>query len=241
MLESNNKPIIIGVGGYSRSGKDTFVKIGRKILEQNGYTTSKLAFADELKNEVQQMLDINHFNLNVKTDDTTEKNKIRPLLVWWGCARRNLGDGKYWVDKIDEQIKHEAWVHMNDPKHVIFISDVRFPNEADWLHENWGGWFVHLKKYSMVRIPVLKDVPYRKLEVKDDWGIFFDKAPNSEEAENDPLCQSKSDYKLELENTIERELRLNNNKITVESLIDNTYLNEEIKLCLIKCPFLTLK
>ncbi len=232
MLESSNKPIVIGCSGYARSGKDTFVKVASKILRENGYTTSKLAFADELKNEVQQMLDINHFNLNVKTDDTTEKNKIRPLLVWWGCARRNLGDEKYWVDKIDKQIENESWIHVNDPKHVIFISDVRFPNEATWLHEKWGGWLVHLKKYS-----VLKD----DRKTTGEYLFAYDGAPNSEEAENDPLCYKQSDYKLELENVIEREFRLNNNIITVESLVDNSYLNEEIKLCLTKCPFLTLK
>ena len=44
-----------------------------------------------------------------------------------------------------------------------------------------------------------------------------------------------------LENVIQREQRINGIKITTDDLIDNTYLNEEIKLCLTKCPFLTIK
>ncbi len=232
-----SKPIIIGVGGYARAGKDTFVKIAIKILKENGYNPIRLAFADQLKYEIDPFLK-QFYGISAWTDKSEEKLIIRPLLVAHGCQKRIQTDGKYWVDTIDKKIEHETFT-----SDVVLVSDCRFPNEVDWVHNKWGGWFVHLKKYSMVKIPILKDNGShgQKLEVKDDWCMFFDKAPNSEEAENDPICEKKSDYNLSLENTIERELRLNNIKITPDSLIDNTYLNKEIKLCLTKCPFLTIK
>jgi len=228
-----NKPIVIGVGGFARAGKDTFVKVARKILTENGYSSEKLAFADALKIEIGPFIK-EFYGIDVWTDNTEEKTVIRPLLVAHGCQKRFQTNGKYWVDKVDEQIQHISSIR-DVSKHVIFISDCRFPNEVNWTHEKWGGWFVHIKRYSMVQF-------YDKYGDDDGDPIrIFDKAPNDEEAKNDPICQQNADYHLELETVIERELRVNGNKITTDDLMDNTYLNEEIKLCLTKCPFLTIK
>ena len=223
-----NKPIVIGVGGFARSGKDTFVKIAKKILKENGYNPIKLAFADAVKEDMDAFLKEN-YNISAWTDDTEDKKIIRPFLVAHGCGKRLQTDGKYWIDKVNEEIER---IHCED---VVFVSDCRFPNEVDWIHEKLGGWFVHVKKYS--------EIPLSSAGGQQGDGTFkkFDDAPNDEEAKNDPLCEQKADYKLEMENAIEREQRLKGIKITVDSLVDNTYLNEEIKLCLSKCPFLTLR
>ncbi len=230
-----NKPIVIGVGGFARAGKDTFVKVARKILTENGYSSEKFAFADALKNEIGPFIK-EFYGIDVWTDNTEEKALIRPLLVAHGCQKRIQTNGKYWVDKVDEQIEKIASVR-DMKKHVVFISDCRFPNEVTWAHERWGGWFVHLKKYTHGAIcdgvpPLLRELKAVKV---------FDVAPNDEEAKNDPICEKNADYRLELENIIEREQRLSGIKITTESVVDNTYLNDEIKLCLTKCPFLTIK
>lgn len=222
-----NKPIVIGVGGFARSGKDTFVKIAKKILKKNGYTPIKLAFADAVKEDMDTFLKEN-YNISAWTDDTEEKKIIRPFLVSHGCGKRLQTEGKYWIDKVNEEIER---IHCED---VAFISDCRFPNEVDWIHEKWGGWFVHLKKYSISDLHTASGEYYLGQKL-------YDVAPNEEEATNDPICEKKADYKLEMENAIEREQRLKGIKITVDSLVDNTYLNEEIKLCLSKCPFLTLR
>jgi hypothetical protein len=225
MTEPN--PIIIGVGGMARSGKDTFVKIARKILKENGYSSIKLAFADALKEEIDPFLREN-YSISAWTDIDEEKTIIRPFLVAHGCGKREQSNGTYWVNKINDAIDI---IHFTED--VVFISDCRFPNEVDWVHDKWGGWFVHLKKYT---------------HVEGGYGLgegfthkMFDMPPNEEESIQDPICESKADYKLELENAIEREKRLAGNTIVAESLIDNTYLNNEIKLCLMKCPLLNIK
>jgi len=231
-MNEKNKPIVIGVGGLARSGKDTFVKIARKILKEHGYSSIKLAFADALKEEIDPFL-VQNYGISAWTDDTEQKKIIRPFLVAHGCGKRQQTNGQYWIDKLDGEIE------IIKCEEVILISDCRFPNEVDWVH-NKGGWFVHLKKYSMksnfLELNALgMDVSKSEIVKK------YDPPPNEEEAIQDPICEKKSDFCLEMENAIERELRLTGNKITVDSLIDNTYLNNEIKLCLSKCPLLTLE
>lgn len=222
------KPIVIGVGGFARSGKDTFVKVAKQVLKDNGYSCIKLAFADALKEEIDPFLR-QHYDISAWTDDTDEKKIIRPYLVAHGCGKRMFGDGRYWIDQIDQAIES---IHFTTD--VIFISDCRFENEVDWLHEKWGGWFVHLKKYS-VKSGMQHD-SFTGGEIGHKEWKQYDEAPNEEEAIQDPKCEAKADYKLELENVVERELRLTGNKISVNDLTYNTYLSGEIKICLSNHP-----
>ena len=241
MTTNNEKPIVIGVGGFARSGKDTFVKVAKKVLKDNGYSSIKLAFADPLKEEIDPFLR-EHYNISAWTDDTEEKKIIRPYLVAHGCGKRNISNGKYWVDQIDQLIET---VHFSED--VIFISDCRFPNEVDWVHEKWGGWFVHLRKYSIIERPKIGgSILFSNRNVKcfdngnkiEEW--VYDPSPNEEEAVQDPLCEAKADYRLELENAIEKTYREKGIKITAEALVDDSYLLNEITTCLSKCPFLTI-
>jgi hypothetical protein len=230
MPELKDKPIVIGIGGMARAGKDTFVKIAKNILKDNGYSSVKLAFADPLKEEIDPFLK-QHYNISAWTDDTEEKNIIRPYLVAHGCGKRKISDGKYWVDQIDQLIEQ---VHFNED--VIFISDCRFPNEVDWVHQKWGGWFVHLKKYSIV----FYASPHENWKENLTERRIYDKAPNEEESIQDPLCVERADYCLELENAIEKTQREKGIKITAEALVDDSYLINEITTCLSKCLFLTI-
>lgn len=259
MMTNNTPPVnVIGVAGFARSGKDTFVTIARKILKENGYTSQQFSFARGLKEDLDPWL-IEKYGISAWTTDAAEKALIRPFMVAHGCGKRIQTEGRYWIDKVDDMVtfsKHGFSHSGVDPlKHIYFISDVRFSNEEKWLHEKWNGWLVHLKKYTMV-----DDVDYTfdyesypeldGVEHPEDYepdGIIeekvvrkvYDKAPNDEEEKNDPLVASKSDCRLELESVIEREKR-SGNIITPESIVDNSYLIEEITKCLVKCPFLKL-
>ena len=181
---------------------------------------------------------IEKYGISAWTDNTEEKKIIRSFLVAHGCGKRIQTQGKYWINKIDNKIQlfidTTPYPSNTIKNNVIFISDVRFPNETNWLHEKWGGWLVHLKKYSVGKERFVHGGDWKDVK-------YYDKAPNAEEAENDPICENNADYRIELETVIAREQRVNGIKITTDDLIDNTYLNEEIKLCLTKCPFLTIK
>lgn len=187
---------VIGIGGFARCGKDTFVNIAGKILSKNLYTPVRVAFADSLKVEVNQMLQAHSFPFDVYTTDTVAKTKIRPLLVWWGCAKRDMSEkGLYWVNVVDKQLeatRQDMIRNGNSTERVyVLISDVRFPNEAEWLHEKWNGQMIHIRRW-------------KNKQVRDGYGEFvdtktFDVAPNEEEAKNDPLIQEIADVKVEWE------------------------------------------
>lgn len=187
---------VIGIGGFARAGKDAFVNIARNILSRNGFESERFAFADNLKREVRDMLATNNFAFDIYTTDSAEKSKLRPLLVWWGCARRDLSkDGMYWVERVNTQLEslRESYtrVGLNSNDFVALISDVRFVNEVKWLQTDWNGSFIHLRRFSMQKC---------RNGYGDDFTCqLFDPAPNEEEAKNDPLIQELADVKVEWE------------------------------------------
>ena len=189
---------VIGIAGFARCGKDTFVKIAIDILKKNGYSPMRLAFADMLKDEVTDMLRDCGFKGRVKTDDPTVKTQMRPLMVWWGCQRRFESEGGlYWVNELDNQIQDI----INDvqgggattERMVALVSDVRFPNESKWVHEKWDGQVIHLKKWQ-------NEWRKRGQDGSDEFlAKVYDAAPNEEEAKQDPLVEATADVKTEWE------------------------------------------
>ena len=185
---------LIGVGGYARCGKNTFVEIAKNILTKNNYSVIELAFANKLKSEVQEMLRKSGFELDVLNLSAEEKERVRPLFVFWGCQRRYESEGGlYWVNEVDNQLQdiiNDAQSGgMTTERMIALVSDVRFPNEAKWVHEKWGGDVIHLKKWT-----------YQ--EVRDGLGDsitakVYDSAPNEEEAKQDPLVEAVADVMTE--------------------------------------------
>lgn len=209
---------VIGVGGFARAGKDTFVKIAINILEKNGYKPLRIAFADVLKEEASEMLKANGFKLDVYTIDPKEKEKIRPLLVWWGCARRDFWP-EYWIDLADSQVDEhgrQGLMDGNYDKFIALISDVRFPNESKWIHEAWDGWFIHIRRYQMLPDQYATD---RRV---------FDLAPNAEEAKQDPLIQEMADDMVEWGSK---------NIMTPDEAVNDSELRQIVFGALLRCPY----
>jgi|FAXJ01.1.fsa_nt_gi hypothetical protein len=189
---------VIGIAGYARCGKDTFVQIAKDILQKNNYRAIRMAFADMLKDEVTEMLTDHEFKGRVKTDDPVIKTQMRPLMVWWGCQRRfESGGGMYWVNEVDSQLRKigtDMTSNGDSGENIVaLISDVRFPNEAKWVHAAWGGQVIHLKKWQS---------EWRKggQDGSDEVLVkVYDSAPNEEEAKQDPLVEAMADIKTEWE------------------------------------------
>ena len=190
---------VIGVAGFARAGKDTFVGIAIDILKANSYRPMRVAFADKLKDEVEDMLIDNKFNATVKTNDTAAKTLIRPLLVWWGCQRRlEGGNGLYWVNEIDKQLNElcaDYIAHGESHENVVvLVSDVRFPNEVKWIQEKWQGSVIHLKRWKTEWCRGGQDG-------SDEYACkTYDSAPNEEEAKQDPLVEALANVHTEWEN-----------------------------------------
>jgi len=190
---------VIAVSGFAKVGKDTFVGIAIDILKANGYRPFRVAFADKLKNEVQHMLTTNGFHLDISKLSAEEKEKVRPLFVFWGCQRRNESDGGlYWVNEVDNQLNGicvDYLAHGESHDNVVaLVSDIRFPNEAKWVHEKWDGSIIHIKRWK---------TEWRKCgqDGSDECATkVYDSAPNEEEAKQDPLVEAVADVKMEWEN-----------------------------------------
>jgi len=112
---------IYGITGKAGSGKDTFFRSVHKRLPNS----LRVAFADELKREIS--------NLTGFTSEYIEQHKaeFRVLLQHWGTNfRRNHCGQDYWIKKLAARpVPADA---------IVFVTDVRFQNEADWIRERNG-------------------------------------------------------------------------------------------------------
>lgn len=131
-------PAIIGITGKMGSGKNA---VGDILHEDFGYEL--IAFADPLRAEVaeairrQWMPDGISLHLwEIMLESTPEQvyakptvNGMRELLQWFGSDFRRVQDPNYWVKKTAKRMK---------PGQRYAITDVRFPNEADFII-NGGG------------------------------------------------------------------------------------------------------
>lgn len=127
--------VIIGLVGYARSGKDT---IAKKFIDGYGYR--RVAFADNIKIEMNQYLKEKVFNdfisrelegikfnsfeeIDFFTEDISQKVILRPYIIWYGEKLRQINGPYYWVNKAMEI---DAFGHNN-----IILSDVRRSKELD--------------------------------------------------------------------------------------------------------------
>ncbi len=141
-------PVIVGVTGYARHGKNT---IGEQFA-QHGF--QMFAFADQLKS---MALALNPF-IKVRREDwraaaipvwdewvrladlveeagwegAKQNPEVRRFLQALGTegVRKHIGDDA-WVDALAKKVAESGARH-------IVVTDVRFPNEAAWIHSRGG-------------------------------------------------------------------------------------------------------
>lgn len=127
-------PLIIGLTGYKQSGKDTVASCILSQAPRNVFPiVMRRGFADSLKEEVAQIL-----NTSV---DHIEKNKqhplIRHILQWYGTDYMRTDKGNdVWIQHMNEMLKDLR--EANKKQMCVIIPDVRFINEAEWIHANDG-------------------------------------------------------------------------------------------------------
>tara|TARA_B100000085_G_scaffold280871_1_gene306521 strand:- start:1438 stop:1980 length:543 start_codon:yes stop_codon:yes gene_type:complete len=129
--------MIIGLCGLARSGKDSFFNFVKKF-DFNEKPNMRLAFADELKKEIDNFL-LSNFEISAFTEDIEEKKIIRPMLVAYGMQKRAISNGLYWINKIEQEIK------LSQNKYNYFVTDVRFPNEVLKI-KDMGGFCIHIER-----------------------------------------------------------------------------------------------
>ena len=135
--------LLIGFGHRARQGKNT---AAQAVLEACPLETQVhiYAFADALRTEVRRYCASlgGQFNLLEQFKEAGlmpewvrfEEPKPRSLLQWWGTDYRRAKDPDYWVKKLRKTLEEHK-------PEVALISDVRFPNEVDFIH-SLGGYVV---------------------------------------------------------------------------------------------------
>jgi len=123
---------LIGITGFARSGKDTFYQRAANFLAKEGHSSARIAFADALKNELNELL-TTHTGISAFTEEDQDKELIRPLLVTYGTHIRRHLNQNCWIEKVQPRVIH----HLNEGDYV-FVTDVRYENEAQWINMNGG-------------------------------------------------------------------------------------------------------
>lgn len=162
--------MIIGLAGNATVGKDTFFNLLRSYSKE----FVRYAFADSLKSECNSIL-LNQFKIDIY--DNKQKIIARDFLVAWGCLRREMTNGQYWIDKIKEEID------IN--KNIPVITDVRFAtyiyDELNYIRDN--GILVYIDKFC-----------WRNCKKE------YTPPANDKEAYNNPILKKNADYLFEWEN-----------------------------------------
>lgn len=146
------KTRLIGVTGYAQHGKDT---VGRVAVATQKF--HRYAFADQLKLlalETDPIIDMQYreppanevYDMRLsKIVDTVgwEAAKgfpeVRRILQELGTGARNVIGKDVWVDALAHRLVVEG--RMTESGRMldgVVVTDVRFPNEAKWIHDHDG-------------------------------------------------------------------------------------------------------
>jgi len=204
---------LIGISGLARSGKDLFTTVAQNVLKEHGLKTERFALAYELKSDLKDLIQ-KKTGIDVFTENTEEKNIIRPLLVAYGDVMRKISDGKYWTQKVEQRIgKSKA--------DVVFITDIRYDHyiedECTWLQLKQSGKLIHLTKYQLTAMPQGKRFS------KNKQTKVYQSAPNEHEMINDPKVRKRADLKIEWEDVSGQTGDITKNPLIIKIVTDALY------------------
>lgn len=148
-------PIMVGLAGRARSGKDT---VAEHLRARHGLQC--LALADPIKNAVAAMLGVSRAVLDEYPKEmeiadlkASPRKLFQTLGTEWG---RHMIDRDMWLTLADRQWRQAC---RNRDFIGLVISDVRMANEAAWVRSH-GGVVVHLERATRERVrPHVSELP----------------------------------------------------------------------------------
>lgn len=130
---STNSPLIIGINGIAGAGKDTIANMVALSLEKdNGYKVKTFAFADRLKSASSVVF-------GIPLESFYDRDKKEVIVPYWGMSPRQMAQ-KMGTEAGRVGIRDDIWIKglhqeiMESKVDVAFITDVRFDNEALYVH-----------------------------------------------------------------------------------------------------------
>lgn len=176
--------LLIGLSGKIQCGKSHTAKMFEKI----GF--KRLSFGDVLKEECSN---IYGYPLLWNYQEKYKANKIinhvelprpnmtlREVLEWHGTDYRRAQDPNYWIDRMNDTLTKIVKSKVPLPIAVV-IDDVRFPNEACYMHDSKGV-LVRIDPYDGYNV---KEPEHESETLLDDYeGFDFRFKPDFGELEN---------------------------------------------------------
>lgn len=121
--------VLIGLIGYKNAGKDTLADY---LVREHGF--EKHAFADPVKEVCRIMF-------HLTPEQLTDPEAKETVDERWGTTPRKMMQ-KVGTDMVRAQLGDDFWLRHMDArvqrKEKVVVSDVRFPNEAEWVRQNGG-------------------------------------------------------------------------------------------------------
>lgn len=124
--------LLIGFAGQAGTGKDYSYETIKKLFQGIEIPVRRVAFADEVRFEIQKALLTDNDRIDLGTDlealwAKPYSDSIRRLQQWWATEYRRAQNPDYWVDKTREKIRQ---VFIRWPNAIVCVTDIRFANEA---------------------------------------------------------------------------------------------------------------
>ena len=158
--------LLIGFGHKARQGKNTAAvsMLNAAPLECHARI---YAYADALRKEVlRATCEAGGLYELIKDMDcppwvVPECGKQRSLYQWWGTDYRRAQDPDYWVKRMRETLERDA-------PEVAYVTDVRFLNEAELIHQ-LGGLLVKCTRTSPPDVVVAEHLSEKALDGYTGW------------------------------------------------------------------------
>jgi hypothetical protein len=131
----------IGLSGAAGVGKDTLCQVILDLFKECPAKRYSVA-GDFIKNDLDQLLQ-KTIGISAFTTNAEEKTNIRPLLVEYGRLMRNQTKGRYFIEKLENDINfgHQC---------IPIITDIRYAeyerDELFWLKNEKNGLLVFLDR-----------------------------------------------------------------------------------------------
>jgi hypothetical protein len=138
MVINKTYPIIVGIGGCSRVGKDTWASfLMEYLLEKSRIPLDIKIFslASTVKEECKKTV-WDKYKLDVFSPRSEEKSLFRDLLVEYCDQKRRETNGQYFIDDLKLRV-YQWWSRKNySPRSIVIVPDIRqkeyFYDEPDF-------------------------------------------------------------------------------------------------------------
>jgi hypothetical protein len=129
----------IGIAGAARAGKDTLCRaLIRYLASLNMNAVRKSIAGDAVKTDLKNLL-IEKFYLDSFTENSEQKEFMRPFLVEYGKMQRNKTKGRYFIDGFQAE-----------PNAVNILPDIRYveypEDEVYWLKKEVKGLLIFVER-----------------------------------------------------------------------------------------------